>query len=85
MKRAYKKVTITQVRAAFKRGESFDGFLVGNKVNSSHFFAGWYLASSFKASNMDEFQKHRNAFDFYLEPELGKASAIYVFQDAIIA
>lgn len=73
-----KKITITQVRSMFKKGEKFKGFIVGNKVNSFHFFGGWHLASSFEAATLDEFVEHKNAFEFYLEPELGNRAAIYL-------
>jgi len=39
-----KKLSIAQVRALFKKGEKFKGFIVGNKVNSFHFFGGWHLS-----------------------------------------
>ena len=72
-----KKITITQVRALFKRGEKFKGFIVGNKVNSFHFFGGWHLASEVRADTLEEFIKYKNAFEYYLEPELGNRAAIY--------
>lgn len=74
-----KKVTISQVRASFKKGVSFNGFLVGNKVNSFHWFNGWYLAHTLKCDTLAEFEKHKNACEFYLEPELGSRMAIYVY------
>lgn len=72
-----KKLSIAQVRALFKKGEKFKGFIVGNKVNSFHFFGGWHLASKVRADTLEEFINHKNAFEFYLEPELGNRAAIY--------
>lgn len=75
----YKKVTISQVRALFKKGGTFKGFLVGNKVNRFHWFRGWYLAHEVEASSLEEFIKHKNACEFYLDRELGTAMAIYLY------
>ncbi len=75
----YKKQTITQVRASFKKGVPFNGFLVGNKVNSFHWFGGWRLAHEVKCDTLETFEEHKNACEFYLEPELGSRIAIYVY------
>ena len=73
-----KKKTIAKIRSMFKKGEKFKGFVVGNKVNSFHFFGGWHLASSFEAATLEEFMNHKNSFEFYLESELGNRAAIYI-------
>lgn len=73
-----KKITITQVRALFKRGEKFKGFIVGNKVNSFHFFGGWHFVSEVCVDILEEFIKYRNVFEFYFELELGNRVVIYL-------
>lgn len=75
----YKKVSISTVRANFRKGIKFRGFLVGNKVNSFHFFGGWYLAARIEKDTLADFECSYNSFNFYLEPELGNRVAIYVF------
>ncbi len=75
----HNKLSISQVKAAFKRGTPFNGFLVGNLVNQFHWFNGWHLAHAFKCDTYDEFVKHKNACEFYLERELGTRMAIYSY------
>ncbi len=72
------KISHAQVIKYLQLGNKFEGFLVGNKVNSFHFFGGWYLACRVTSDNLDEFNKSFNSFNFYLEPELGNRPAIYL-------
>ena len=74
----YIKVNRRQVSKLFKSGQSFNGFIVGNKVASFHFFAGWHLAYSFDADNEEYFNKVVNSFRVYLDKELGSDVAIYI-------
>jgi len=74
----YIKVSCTQVERLLSSGQTVTGFMVGNKVNSFHFFGGWCLASRFTHDNVKDFQTSLNAFSFYLEPELGSRAALYI-------
>jgi hypothetical protein len=77
--RKFKKVSISTVRANFKKGILFDGFIIGNNVVSWHFFNGWYLAHAMKCENIEDFETAKNGMEFYLDAELGNAAAIYIF------
>lgn len=72
------RVNISQLKKWFAQGNSFKGFLVGNNVNSFHFFGGWHLAYTLEAANLEEFTKQLNSFHFYLDPELGNQAAIFL-------
>lgn len=74
----YTKVSVRQVRRMLDEGQTFDGFLVGNNVNSFHFFGGWHLAFRIEVQSRAEFDRSLNAFLFYLEPELGNRAAIFL-------
>lgn len=77
------KVSKSQVKKLFDAGKVFNGFLVGNKVNSFHFFNGWHLACQVKATNLNEFNQTFNSFNFYLEPELGSGVSIYLKKESV--
>ena len=55
--------------------------IVGSDVNDHHFFSGWSLATvpSAEALESQTFQQGVNAFEFYLEPELGRHASFFVF------
>lgn len=74
----YIKVSLSQVRTIFKHKQVFNGFLVGNKVNSHHFHNGWHLACDIRKYNIEEFEQTLNSFLFYLNSELGSGAAIYL-------
>ncbi len=74
----YIKVSIAQVRKLFEGGQTFDGFIVGNKVASFHFFHGWHLACAFQSGTWRDFETSIDAFTFYLDAELGNRAAIYL-------
>lgn len=74
----YVKINKLQVKKFLEHGGKFTGFIVGNKVNSFHFFGGWTLAYSIECKTMEEFERSLNSFLFYLDPELGDRAAIYL-------
>ena len=59
-------------------GNPFKGFIVGNKVNTFHFFGGWHLACRLEKETLEEMQSSLNEFSFYLDPELGSHPAIFL-------
>jgi hypothetical protein len=54
--------------------------MVGNKVNSHHFFGGWHLMHCADPTGREpgDFDRLANSFNFYLEPELGNRVAFFV-------
>ena len=75
----YIRINRAQLKKLFSQeGFLFSGFLVGNKVNSFHFFKGWSLACALEGKNKEEMESALNSFCFYLEPELGSAAAIFL-------
>jgi hypothetical protein len=74
----YIKVSRAQVERLLNSGQSVRGFMVGNNVNTFHFFGGWHLAHTFEESNLADFQSRCNSFHFYLELELGRRAAFYI-------
>ena len=75
--KGYIKLSISQVERLFRDGQHFNGFIVGNKVNTHHFFGGWHLACTIEHETWDEFKASINSFLFYLDSELGNNAAIY--------
>ena len=75
--KGYIKLSISQVERLFRDGQHFNGFIVGNKVNTHHFFGGWHLACTIEHETWDEFKASINHFLFYLDSELGDNAAIY--------
>lgn len=73
----YRKTNRLAVEKALDKGEKFDGFIVGNKINNFHWFAGWHLAHVFEETAKEDFVTRWNAALFYLEPELGSGLAIW--------
>lgn len=76
--RGYIKISKAQAIKFIEASGKFEGFIVGNKVNTFHFFEGWHLAARFEATNAQEFNEHLNSFLFYLNAELGNRAAIYL-------
>lgn len=74
----YTKVSRSQVKKYMEAGNTFNGFLVGNRVNWFHFHGGWHLAYDFYCESFQSFQTTCNNAKFYLEPELGNNIAIYL-------
>lgn len=60
----------------------FNGFIVGNKVNSFHFFGGWHLACKLSGKTSEEMKESINGFLFYLDSELGNNAAIFLDRKA---
>jgi hypothetical protein len=79
--KGYIKVSLSQVRTIFKHKQVFNGFLVGNNVNTHHFHSGWHLACDIKKDSMEEFERTLNSFLFYLDYDLGSGAAIYLKED----
>lgn len=76
--KGYTKVSLAQVKRLFADKQSFNGFIVGNKVAAFHFFGGWHLACRITCATLADFMTHLNSFHFYLDPELGTNAAIYL-------
>ncbi len=74
----YIKITAAQVKKLFETGQTFEGFIVGNKVSAAHFFKGWHLACTLSSPTAEEFQSSLNSFLYYLDSELGTCAAIYL-------
>ncbi len=64
-------------------GFSFSGFIVGNNVNTFHFFGGWHLAHRIENRNAEDMEKTLNGFEFHLDRELGNRAAIFLAKSAI--
>lgn len=76
-KKEYKKVSRTIVKKEILENGIFKGFIVGNKVNPSHFFEGWHLATLVEIPSLDDFEKKDNSALYYLEKELGTDISYY--------
>lgn len=76
--KGYTKVSVAQVKRLFTDGQTFSGFIVGNKVASYHFFNGWGLACRIQSNTLADFTTSLNSFHFYLDSELGTRAAIYL-------
>lgn len=76
--KGYTKVNIAQIRKLYASGQTFNGFMVGNKVSSFHFFGGWTLACTVHPETIEEFERQHNEFCFYMDPELGSGAAFYL-------
>jgi hypothetical protein len=73
------KVSKSQVKRWFQAGQTFSGFIVGNKVNSFHFFGGWHLAFQLEKSTWTEFERTLNEWAWYnANSETGNIPAIYL-------
>lgn len=75
----YMKVNITHVMKIINQTGRFRGFIVGNKVNSYHFFNGWRLAQECELYSENEVYSLRSNFMHYLNSELGNGAAWFVF------
>lgn len=61
--------------------------LIGNNVNAHHFFDGWSLAYRVEPSKLKgedwTFDRLVGDFNFYMDRELGRAVAFFVFADEL--
>lgn len=72
------KVSRAQVKKLFSSGQTFSGFIVGNKVHAFHFFGGWHLAFPISKDSLADFEQTLSAWHYYNAcVELGKSPAIY--------
>ena len=76
--KGFTKVTRAQVRALFENGQTFNGFIAGNKVSKNHYFGGWHLSYSFTAYTQNGFNDTCISFMLNLEKQLGNDIVIYV-------
>lgn len=81
LNRSYKKVTKAQVKSIIKKDGCFDGFMVGCKVNSFHFFSGWNLCYNVKFENVEEVESTVSNWSYYnANSELGKYPSFYQYE-----
>jgi hypothetical protein len=76
--RRYTRISKTKARKLYEAGYSV--VIVGDNVNTFHFFDGWYLAHRIASTDGREmtFDAQVINFEFYLERELGRRSAFYL-------
>jgi hypothetical protein len=73
------KVSKAQVKRLFENGQTFSGFIVGNKIHASHFFGGWHLAFPIEKATWEEFEKTLNEWAWYnANSETGNTAAIFL-------
>jgi hypothetical protein len=73
------RINRAQLKKLFRQPAfTFSGFIVGNNVNSFHFFGGWHLALTIENRNQKDMTETLNGFEFHLESELGNRAAIYL-------
>ncbi len=68
---------------ASRPGFLFSGFIVGNNVNTFHFFGGWHLACTLEKKTAEEMEQSLNSFAFYLDPELGNRPAVFLSRKCV--
>ena len=76
--KGYTKITRAQVHRLFKSGQSFTGFIAGNKVSKNHYFGGWHLSYSFSACTQNGFNDTCIHFMLNLDKQLGNDIVIYI-------
>jgi hypothetical protein len=64
------KITKASAQKVYNAGLPL--FFVGSKVNTFHFFDGWYLGYVMWPEEGESFESRYNNYNAYLEPELGK-------------
>ena len=62
---------------------TFSGFIVGNNVNTFHFFDGWHLACRMENRTAEEMETSLSGFESYLDRELGNRAAIFLANSAL--
>ena len=74
------KINSLQLHRCFLHNEGFlfNGFIVGNKVSSWHFFNGWCLAYRIEEKTESEMDEIIDGFLWYLDLELGNNVAIFL-------
>ena len=72
----YVAVDKREAKKAFDAG--YDVTVAGNNVNSFHVFGGWHLGCTINNKEDADWQRHINAFLFYLDRELGSYPVFYV-------
>lgn len=75
----YIRINRAQLNKLFENKEfKFNGFIVGNKVNSFHFFGGWHLAWTLNDRSKEEMKEAIQGFERHLDRELGTQAAIFL-------
>lgn len=76
----FTRINKTQLARLFADDPAFrfSGFIVGNNVNTFHFFNGWYLACTLGNKTQEEMKDSLTQFQWYLDAELGNAAAIFL-------
>jgi len=79
-KRDLKMTKVTRGSAKALWDEGTPVCMVGNKVNSHHFFSGWHLAYCADPSGYQpgDFDRLANSFGAHLDRELGNQVAFFV-------
>lgn len=73
------RINRSQLAKLFRNPDfTFHGFIVGNKVNTFHFFGGWHLACTLTNKTEQEMKEALNGFEYYLDAELGSQAAIFL-------
>ena len=73
----YHKKTLAQVKAKLRKGQLWNGIVVGNKVNQAHFLSGWHLGYLIQFSTVDELEKVCDNMLAYMSKELVNRIAFY--------
>lgn len=77
--KGYTKVSQAQVKKLFADGQSFNGFIVGNKVAAFHFFGGWHLIFPIEKNNWADFLEAVVQWAWYnANSKTGLTPAIYL-------
>lgn len=71
MSRTYTKKTAAYIKSKIKKGGTFEGFIVGHNVLKYHYFEGLRVALDVKYDNLEDFEKHVNAWCAYNQRDQG--------------
>lgn len=74
-----KRINKNTIKANFRKGIPFTGYMAGDNTNSYHINNGWHCGYLVKdVPTLEELNKLENNFKFYLEPELGRRVVYWV-------
>lgn len=74
---AYHKKTLAQVKAKLRKGQVWNGVVVGNKVNQAHFLSVMHLGHLIQLSTIDELENVCDNMRAYMVKELENRIAFY--------
>jgi hypothetical protein len=78
MSKQIRKINKNTIKANFRRGITFEGYISGNNVNSFHILNGWCLGMPVKCETLEELEKICRDFLWYLDKELGNRVAFWI-------